>query len=164
MVSLANIDGENTNAATRALTSQILSKYASERASVLGIVAALSKDHSWRVRWSVANRLSELADAFGRQLTTERLLPRFQDLLLDSEAEVKTCAAFRVHDIGKVVGKQSLLDSIMPCVSRLSEDSSEHVRAALSTVILDLATVLGKDATIDVLLPQFLRYLKDQSS
>ena len=164
MVSLANIDGENTNAATRALTSQILSKYASERASVLGIVAALSKDHSWRVRWSVANRLSELADAFGRQLTTERLLPRFQDLLLDSEAEVKTCAAFRVHDIGKVVGKQSLLDSIMPCVSRLSEDSSEHVRAALSTVILDLAPVLGKDATIDVLLPQFLRYLKDQSS
>jgi len=163
MVSLGNVDNAS-DAATKALSSQTLSKYANERAKVLEVVAALSKDHSWRVRWSIANRLSELADSFGRQLTSERLLPRFQDLLLDTEAEVKTCAAFRVHDIGKVVGRQALLDAIMPCVLRLSEDPSEHVRAALSTVILDLAPVLGKDSTIDVLLPQFLKYLKDPSS
>ena len=141
-----------------------LRRFGDEREQVLGVVAALAKDHAWRVRWSVANRLSELADAFGPALTAERLLPRFQGLLLDGEAEVRTAAAYRVRDLGVMVGREALLEAVLPCVGRLAEDTSDAVRAALSSVVLGLAPVLGAAATIESLLPLFLRLLKDPSA
>jgi serine/threonine-protein phosphatase 2A regulatory subunit A len=141
-----------------------LRRFGDEREQVLGVVAALAKDHAWRVRWSVANRLSELADAFGPALTAERLLPRFQGLLLDGEAEVRTAAAYRVRDLGVMVGREALLEAVLPCVGRLAEDASDAVRAALSSVVLGLAPVLGAAATIESLLPLFLRLLKDPSA
>jgi hypothetical protein len=141
-----------------------LRKFGDEREQVLGVLAALAKDHAWRVRWSVANRLSELADAFGPALAAERLLPRFQGLLMDGEAEVRTAAAYRVRDLGAMVGREALQESVLPCVSRLAEDASDAVRAALSSVVLGLAPVLGAAATVESLLPLFLRLLKDASA
>jgi hypothetical protein len=137
---------------------------AEERASVLSVLSRLCTDRAWRVRWSAANRLSELADALGKALSTEQLLPRFTDLLSDGEAEVRTAASYRVADIGRAVGQDRVLESLVPAVSRVSEDPSEHVRAALSSVVLGLAPVLGTAATIDSLLPLFLRLLKDSSA
>ena len=141
-----------------------LRRFGEEREQVLGVLAALAKDHAWRVRWSVANRLGELADALGPALSAERLLPRFQGLLLDGEAEVRTAAAYRVRDLGAMVGRAALLESVLPCVGRLAEDASDAVRAALSSVVLGLAPVLGQAATVESLLPLFLRLLKDGSA
>jgi serine/threonine-protein phosphatase 2A regulatory subunit A len=58
-----------------------LSTFSDTRLQVLQITTDAGKDKSWRVRWSVANRLSELADAFGPALSTERLLPLFETML-----------------------------------------------------------------------------------
>ena len=156
--------GGPSSAAAAADAAARLERFGDEREQVLGVVAALAKDHAWRVRWSVANRLSELAEAFGRALATRRLLPRFADLLLDGEAEVRAAAAFRVRDVGILVGQAALTETVLPCVSRLSEDASDAVRAALSSVVLGLAPVLGAAATIEQLLPLFLRLLKDPSA
>lgn len=59
----------------------ILAAFTDVRLQLLQTVLTLGADKSWRVRWSVANRLSELAAGFGSALTTERLLPMFEVLL-----------------------------------------------------------------------------------
>lgn len=141
----------------------MLARFPDERQQVLAVVAALCTDRAWRVRWSVANRLSELADACGRSITVDHLLPRYGDLLIDAEAEVRTAAAYRVADVGRMVGRTVLLSVLVPLIHKLSEDQSEHVRAALSSVVLGVAPVLGTQATIESLLPLFLRLLKDTS-
>lgn len=51
------------------------------RRLLLDLIGTLASDRAWRVRWSVANRLGELAGAFGAAVTTERLLPAFEALL-----------------------------------------------------------------------------------
>lgn len=51
------------------------------RRLLLDLIGTLANDRAWRVRWSVANRLGELAGAFGAAVTTERLLPAFEGLL-----------------------------------------------------------------------------------
>jgi serine/threonine-protein phosphatase 2A regulatory subunit A len=52
------------------------------------VVVALSNDKSWRVRWSLANKLHELCDTLGEQTTNSALSTVFESLLNDGEAEV----------------------------------------------------------------------------
>lgn len=66
----------------------ILSRNVDLRESLTKTALALAGDRSWRIRWSFANRVSELADALGVTITRERLLPAFDELLADPEAEV----------------------------------------------------------------------------
>jgi HEAT repeat protein len=141
-----------------------LSRYSDLRSQVLATFNTLAGDRSWRVRWSVANRLGEVSDAAGPTITADHVLPVFERLMVDAEAEVRTAAAYRVSDIGRLASRERIIAAILPCVDKLSEDSSEHVRAALASVILGIAPVLGEEATISMLLPIFLRLLRDTSA
>jgi len=90
----------------------ILSKNTDVRSAVVNAVLSLAGDRAWRVRWSLANRFSELASAFGRAITSERLLPVFQVLLTDGESEVRTAASYRVSDVGALVGKERIMEVV----------------------------------------------------
>lgn len=160
------MDSVTTDAppSSAAAAAQRLAKQPELRQQIMGLMLTLAADKSWRVRWSVANRLGEFAEAVGRAATSASLLPAFQALLTDAEAEVRTAAAYRVAEVGRLVGRDRLQAVILPCVNRLSEDVSEYVRGALATVVLSLAPVLGTDTTIAALLPLFLRLLKDSSA
>lgn len=92
----------------------ILAKNGDVRSAVVNAVLALAGDRAWRVRWSLANRFSELANAFGRAITTERLLPVFQVLLTDGESEVRTAASYRVSDVGALIGRDRIVDTVSP--------------------------------------------------
>jgi serine/threonine-protein phosphatase 2A regulatory subunit A len=132
------------------------------RASVLAVITGLATDKSWRVRWSVANRFSEVARAFGAKAVSETLMSVFEKLAGDPEAEVRVAAAYRVGDVASVVAPERL-PAILPGVGRLAEDAHDPVRMALACSILGLAAPLGTDATISALLPLFLKLLKDGS-
>jgi len=72
-------------------------------------------DKSWRVRYMVADKFVELQKAVGPQITKVDLVPAFQNLLKDCEAEVRAAAC------GKIKGTPlTSLTCINPPVRSLS--------------------------------------------
>ncbi|OSX70754.1 hypothetical protein BU14_0673s0006 [Porphyra umbilicalis] len=141
---------------------------------VLPVVRKFVADKSWRVRYMVADQLSDLCDALGARATRSELLPSFLRLLKDGEPEVRTAAAFKVTHIARrvaalesgpdasdVAGAELLTRDMLPVVRELVRDSSQHVRAALAGNIMGLAPVLGEAATASELLEMILILLKD---
>jgi serine/threonine-protein phosphatase 2A regulatory subunit A len=140
------------------------------------VALGLSRDSSWRVRWSLANRLSEVAAALPAPVVRRDLGPVLDALLRDAEAEVKTAASYRIGEMAKYLlasagaaaaasaSDREAEERLLQCVNTLTEDPSEHVRAAVASVVLALAPLLGHDSTVSVLLPIFLRLLRDASS
>jgi HEAT repeats len=143
---------------------------------VITMVRSFAADKSWRVRYMVANQLSELCAALGPRATREDLLPAFLHLLRDIEPQVRTAAAFKVTEITKRVvalppvpgatdadtGLKLAVRDILPIVHELVSDNSEHVRAALASNIMGLAPVVGVDVTVKHLVEVVLALLKDE--
>lgn len=51
-------------------------------------VKTLAEDPSWRIRYTIADKIFELAQAFGKSQTKALLLPYYIKFLQDSEPEV----------------------------------------------------------------------------
>jgi len=117
----------------------------------------------------------------------DALIPAYEKLLQDPEAEVRTAATFNLAVVARgceskilPLGAADVLDDIavsnyagekisaaerlVKRVTSLTEDDSEHVRAALAMVATELAPILGKDATITHLVPPILLLLRDAAS
>ncbi|XP_062912708.1 serine/threonine-protein phosphatase 2A 65 kDa regulatory subunit A alpha isoform-like isoform X4 [Mobula hypostoma] len=143
------------------------------------------EDKSWRVRYMVADKFTVsthlssslgpyehtfsccwLQKAVGPEITKKDLLPVFQNLLKDCEAEVRTAAAQKLKEfcenLPKDVRQQIILNQVLPCVKELVSDGNEHVKSALASVIMGLSPILGMDSTVEHLLPLFLVQLKDE--
>lgn len=105
-------------------------------------------DSSWRVRYMVADKFTELQKAVGPEITKTDLVPAFQSLLKDSEAEVRAAAAHKVRDFCQNLDsfqKEALImNNILPCVKELVADPNQHVKSALASVIMGLSPILGK--------------------
>merc|ERR1712198_757077 len=57
-----------------------------------------AEDKSWRVRYMVADKFTELQKAVGPEISKQDLVSAFQALLKDPEAEVRAAAAHKVRD------------------------------------------------------------------
>ena len=114
----------------------------------------------------VADKFTELQAAVGKDITKTDLVPAFQSLLKDCEAEVRAAAAHKVKDfclnLDKSVQEQVIMTQLLPCVKELVTDGNQHVKSALASVIMGLSPILGKNNTIEHLLPLFLSQLKDE--
>uniref|UniRef100_A0A672HS30 Serine/threonine-protein phosphatase 2A 65 kDa regulatory subunit A beta isoform n=1 Tax=Salarias fasciatus TaxID=181472 RepID=A0A672HS30_SALFA len=133
---------------------------------VMPTLRQAAEDKSWRVRYMVADKFSELQKAVGPEITKNDLVPAFQNLLKDCEAEVRAAAANKVKEFCENLPEdnreQIIMTHILPCVKELVSDTNQHVKSALASVIMGLSTILGKDNTIEHLLPLFLAQLKDE--
>lgn len=56
---------------------------------VMPTLRQAAEDKSWRVRYMVADRFIDLQKAVGPEITKTDLVPAFQSLLKDVEAEVR---------------------------------------------------------------------------
>uniref|UniRef100_A0A673IJJ8 Serine/threonine-protein phosphatase 2A 65 kDa regulatory subunit A beta isoform-like n=1 Tax=Sinocyclocheilus rhinocerous TaxID=307959 RepID=A0A673IJJ8_9TELE len=134
-------------------------------ALVMPTLLQAAEDKSWRVRYMVADS-TELQKAVGPEITKTDLVPAFQNLLKDCEAEVRTAAANKVKVFCENLPEDSretiIMTHILPCVKELVSDTNQHVKSALASVIMGLSTILGKDNTVEHLLPLFLVQLKDE--
>ena len=157
---------------------------------ILPLIVATIDDRSWRVRWTAASKFASVVHAFSPlEGTMDALVPAYEKLLQDPEAEVRTAATFNLSEVAKTgamvypagwtggggdsdVSADDSSDSqripvatrLVKRVNQLTEDDSENVRAALAMVATDLAPLLGKDATIAHLLPPMLLLLRDSTS
>ena len=152
---------------------------------VLPLIVATIDDRSWRVRWTAAARFAFVIQAY-YQLpdAIDVLIPAYEKLLQDPEAEVRTAATFNLAHVAKCkamvpappqnrlaqempdadAARTTVAERLVKRVTSLTEDDSEHVRAALAMVATGLAPALGKDATITHLVPPVLLLLRDAAS
>ena len=155
---------------------------------VLPLVVSTIDDRSWRVRWTAAAKFADVIKAYDLiPGAMDTLIPAYEKLLQDPEAEVRTAATFnlavvarncesKILPLGTADGldemsastftgeKISAAERLVKRVTSLTEDDSEHVRAALAMVATELAPILGKDATITHLVPPILLLLRDAAS
>jgi serine/threonine-protein phosphatase 2A regulatory subunit A len=155
---------------------------------LLPLVVATIDDRSWRVRWTAAAKFADVISAYDQLPDAmESLVPAYEKLLQDPEAEVRTAATFNLAAVafckamvppapigGRPPTEAELTDyrgvritvaeRLVKRVTSLTEDDSEHVRAALAMVATELAPILGKDATITHLVPPVLLLLRDAAS
>ena len=150
---------------------------------IVPLILATIEDRSWRVRWTAASKFADVVAAFkDLEGSMEALVPAYEKLLQDPEAEVRTAATLNLAEVAKSNGKVppplargeseddpsrshiSVARRLAKKVNALTEDDSENVRAALAMVATDLAPLLGKEATISDLVPQVLLLLRDTTS
>ena len=158
---------------------------------ILPLIVATIDDRSWRVRWTAAAKYADVISAYDQlPEAMDSLVPAYEKLLQDPEAEVRTAATFNLAHVAKCKAKVSsppllqirpsqettdsldanlgprvsVAERLVKRVTSLTEDDSEHVRAALAMVATELAPVLGKDATITYLVPPVLLLLRDAAS
>ena len=157
---------------------------------LLPLIVATIDDRSWRVRWTAAAKFADVIKAYDPiPGAMNALIPAYEKLLQDPEAEVRTAATFNLAVVAQAckskilpmattgvdahdevsttdfAGEQvSAAERLVKRVTSLTEDDSEHVRAALAMVATELAPILGKDATITHLVPPILLLLRDAAS
>jgi len=155
---------------------------------ILPLIVSTIDDRSWRVRWTAASKFAEVVNAFAKlEGAMDSLIPAYEKLLQDPEAEVRTASTLNLSKVAKcnstvlpppperangeedeevvVEGPRiSVGQRLVKKVTALTEDDSENVRAALAMVAAELAPVLGKDDTIADLVPPILLLLRDTTS
>mmetsp|Transcript_15037 Transcript_15037/g.21282 ORF Transcript_15037/g.21282 Transcript_15037/m.21282 type:complete len:656 (+) Transcript_15037:190-2157(+) len=146
------------------------------------LIVATIDDRSWRVRWTAASKFAGVIAAFSALPDAiDSLVPAYEKLLQDPEAEVRTAATFNLAEVASceamvqassaASGEESaegarisVAERLVKRITSLTEDDSEHVRAALAMVATQLAPILGRDATISHLVPPVLLLLRDAAS
>uniref|UniRef100_A0AAR2KHS8 TOG domain-containing protein n=1 Tax=Pygocentrus nattereri TaxID=42514 RepID=A0AAR2KHS8_PYGNA len=87
---------------------------------VMSTLRQAAEDKSWRVRYMVADKFSELQKAVGPEITKNDLVPAFQNLLKDCEAEVRAAAANKVKEFCENLPEDSretlIMSHVLPCV------------------------------------------------
>ncbi|XP_059841239.1 serine/threonine-protein phosphatase 2A 65 kDa regulatory subunit A alpha isoform-like [Hypanus sabinus] len=135
-------------------------------AMVMPTLRKAVEDESWHVRYVVADKFSELQKIMGPEITTNDLVPAFQILLKDCEAEVRAAGANNIKDFCENLPEDCretvVMSHILPYVKERLSDTNQHMKSALASVIVGLSTILGKDATVEHLLPLILDQLKDK--
>jgi len=185
---------ENCVALGRAITTldngQVTAGTAILTDRVLPLVVSTIDDRSWRVRWTAASKFADVVGSFSSLPgAMDVLVPAYEKLLQDPEAEVRTAAALNLADVARcdalvkmdegpsTEGEEDIgaggaddgarvkvAQRLVKRVTTLTEDDSENVRAALAMVATELAPVLGKEETIAHLVPPVLLLLRDATS
>lgn len=104
----------------------------------------LSSDTSQHVRAALAKQISGLAPLFGKEATTENLLPLFLHLLKDDFPDVRLNIIGKIEQVNEVIGIDLLSQSLLPAITELADDKQWRVRQAIIEYIPLLATQLGQ--------------------
>jgi len=156
---------------------------------LLPLIVATIDDRSWRVRWTAAAKFADVITSYNAiPNVMDSLIPAYEKLLQDPEAEVRTAATFNLAKVangclarvplppagGRPPTESEMMnyqgpritaaERLVKRVTSLTEDDSEHVRAALAMVATELAPILGRDSTINHLVPPVLLLLRDAAS
>lgn len=152
--------------------------------TILPLIVSSIDDRSWRVRWTASAKFADLIQSYDPLPDAiDALIPAYEKLLQDPEAEVRCAATFNLASVAScqarvpvsepdlstptsstAVPRQSVAERLVKRVMSLTEDDSEYVRAALANVATKLAPLLGTELTISHLVPPVLLLLRDASS
>eukprot|EP01050_Picozoa_sp_SAG11_P032222 SAG11_NODE_10369_length_836_cov_1.533243_2_plen_171_part_01 len=89
---------------------------------LLDCVTVLASDASQHVKAALAQDLMGMGPLLGRDVTVERLLPVYLQLLREDSSEVRLNVIGGLDVVSSVVGVDQLSQSLLPAVIELAED------------------------------------------
>jgi len=131
---------------------------------VIPVLKTLAEDSTWRIRYTVSDKIVDLGQFLGKELNKKYLLPYFIKFLSDGECEIKSNAATRLADYAILLDVDDIVTKVIPTIKPLAGDQIQHVRAALASSILQLCPLIGKKYTNEHILSIFLLLLRDEFS
>ncbi|KAF7255632.1 hypothetical protein EG68_06745 [Paragonimus skrjabini miyazakii] len=136
-------------------------------AHVIPVVRGAVEDKSWRVRYQLADHITDLQAAVKPQITAQHLVDVYQQLLKDPEGEVRAAAAGKLKKFASALPTDTresiIMKNLLPIVREMVGETNLQVKTALAGVMMALAPLLGKENTLEHLLPLFLLQLKDEN-
>ena len=95
---------------------------------MLPILLALCEDKSWKVRLTIAKNFTELAGAFGKEITDANLVAKFALLLKDVEADVRSAAVVSLKLCVKNISTEKIHSILIPALAPLVQDPAYQVK------------------------------------
>jgi len=135
------------------------------RQHTVAVIKDAAEDRSWRVRLTVAKNFDQLCQAFGPELTAQKLMQPFIQLMKDNEQEVRKEAVRVIEaclNLPEPLTSEQLQQHILPQFQALGLDPAQSVRAALAQVLGPVAKALGRDVTQRQLLSLISDLMKDE--
>ncbi len=126
-------------------------------------IISLSKDESWRVRLTVADKIHEIL-TFPNipEYLKKNVIEIFTGLIIDIEAETRNKCCNRLETLADLIGKTDYFDKILIQLKSIEKDSVSYVRSSLASSLLRLAPLLGKTKTNDYIFPIFMSMINDE--
>ncbi|XP_044755644.1 serine/threonine-protein phosphatase 2A 65 kDa regulatory subunit A beta isoform-like [Coccinella septempunctata] len=153
------------NAVEVALSIALKSKNQEVRNDMFEIVKKQSENSSWRIRQKVATTINYIASVFAEEDFIETLLEMYDNLINDSETEVRMEAVLNLYNFAnslhsnlekirdsKRTFQEVFLRELMPSILSITTDASNDVQVAFSSVILSLGLLIPDDIFKDTIL------------
>ena len=126
-------------------------------------IIALSKDESWRVRLTVADKINEILTFPNLpDYLKKNVIDIFSTLITDYEAETRNKCCNRLETLAEIIGKTDNFDKIIIQLKSIQKDNVSYVRSSLASSLLRLAPLVGKTKTNEYIFPIFMNMINDE--
>jgi len=96
------LEQSSSSSSTSLEKEEIMSRIDALVKRILPLIAATIDDRSWRVRWTAASKFADVVHAFKTlHGAMDALVPNYEKLLQDPEAEVRTAATYNLSEVAK---------------------------------------------------------------
>lgn len=128
------------------------------------VITKLSSDESWRVRLTVADKISDLLSMSTIDDKLQNaLITSFAKLIVDKEEEVKNICCTKLELIAEILTKSDKINKILSQLKQIEKDKTQFVRASLASNLLRICPLIGQEKTNEYIFPIFLNMIKDES-
>jgi len=126
-------------------------------------ISTLSKDESWRVRLTVADKIHEiLALPNAPDHLKQNVIEIFASLIVDPEGETRNTCCNRLESMADLIGTSESMNKILIQLKKIQNDNTAYVRSTLAHSLLRLAPLVGKARTSEYIFPIFLKMINDE--
>jgi len=131
---------------------------------IIDSILSLSTDESWRVRFTIADKLHEVLaiQNLNMKLKTN-LVEIFAKMFEDIESEIRNTCCLKLEIMAERIGKEECFDKILFQLRKVEKDNVLYVRGSLANSILKISPFIGKSRTNDFIFPVFLNLIKDEN-
>ena len=128
------------------------------------VITKLSSDESWRVRLTVADKISDLLSMSTIDDKLQNaLISSFSTLIVDKEEEVRNICCTKLELIAEILTKNDKINKILSQLKQIEKDKTQFVRASLASNLLRICPLIGQEKTNEYIFPIFLNMIKDES-
>ena len=91
------------------------------------------------MRFAIAEIAAKISEFLVREVTDQQIIPIYELLLQDKEAEVRSEAIANVPELCKYCTPALITEKIIPIItSHIANDQSQHVRGSLAHSICEI--------------------------
>jgi serine/threonine-protein phosphatase 2A regulatory subunit A len=119
------------------------------------IINNFQEDRSWKVRYGISVKYSDLFDSVGSEIFEVYLLQNLLNLINDSDTQIKTGALKGIYGILKKASPEKVTENIFPVIASIFQDTFTPAKVKISCIenLLKIWKASDKDFCIDSIYP-----------